>query len=504
MSLSFINTPEDFQPVLEDGLYFTVSSTTYNSTSQFNFRYVFDLYVENDLVYRGKAAPNPYGLGIIGLSEVLETYTNSLPVSYWNTTPIYTHQTFPFSRPANDEVIYYELKVGYEYADSEVSSITGFTGVGNNQGEPAFASGGYKTFRSTLGTNGRATQADFNIGPFVLSGTPLSTNPTTSGLFLTNQPRIQDVSIDDYGVLAFTNYYLFSGLTTGLSEPYYVEYKFYDDQGALITGTTHDNITTNGGGPRSNCNDVYPALYLIEPISGTDYNTLYVASGPANIPYIPANAAQYTVQLYGVFEGATTPLPPTPTPTPNPTSTPLPITPTPTPSTTPPCSGCTEFTVEYTGESSSTVITIQNCLTGLNQNLTIQKTVIYVVCSCIIPFTSGDVDIVALGPCSPNPTPTNTPSPTRTPTPTGSCGFKAWNILECASPCSGGICSCEGGTTITVYTDCTVTDITDPFTEIYNTSALTSPFTGDFRDGGSIYNSSGSNVTLVCNIGGPC
>lgn len=502
MSLSFINTPEDFQPVLEDGLYFTISSSTYNSLTQFNFRYVFDLYVENDLVYQGKAAPNPYGLGIIGLSEILETYTNSLPISYWDTTPIYTHETFPFSRPANDEVIFYELRVGYEYSASEIGTITGFTGIGNNVGQPAFSSDGYKVFRSTLGTNGRATQADFDIGPFVLSGSPISVNPTLTGLFLTNAPRIQDLTVDDYGTLGFTNYYLWSGATLGLSEPYYVEYNFYDDQGLLITATTHDNIVSNGGGPRTDCNNVYQQLFLIDPVSGSSFNTMYVASGPANIPYFPGNTARYTVQLYGLFEGATTPIPVSPTPTPQPTSTPLPITPTPTPSSTPACSGCTEYYVEYTGESISTVITIQNCITGANQNLTILFGAIYPICSCIIPFTSGDVDITTIGPCSPQPTPTSTPTPTRTPT--ASCGFKSWNITECASPCSGGICACEGGTEITVYTDCTVTDITDTSTAIYATSALTVPFTGDFLDSGSIYNSSGANVTLVCNIGGPC
>lgn len=502
MSLSFINTPDDFQPVLEDGLYFTVSSTTYDNQTQFNFRYVYDLYVEDQLVFRGKAAPNPYGLGIIGLSQILETYTNSLPISYWDTTPIYTHETFPFSRPANDEVIFYQVKCGFEYSDTEVGTITGFTGVGNNVGEPAFASDGYKVFRSTLGVNGRATQADFNITPFVMSGTPLGVNPTTTGLFLTNQPRKQDVQINDYNVLAFTNYYLYSGATVGLSEPYYVQYLFYDDQGVLITGTTHDNIVSNGGGPRTDCNNVYQQLYLIDPVSGTNFNTMYVAAGPANIPYFPSNTAYYTVQLFGGFTGSTTPIPPSPTPTPAPTSTPLPITPTPTPSSTPFCSGCDQYSVEYTGAAQSTVITIVNCSTGLNQNLTIQKTVIYVVCSCSAPFADPEVDIINLGPCNPSPTPS--PTPTRTSTPTPSCSFLSWNITECGSTCSGGICACEAPTPITVYTDCSVVDITDPGTAIYSTSSLTAPFTGDFSDGTFIYNSTGSDVVVVCTIGGPC
>ena len=503
MSLAFINTPENFQPVLADGLYFTVSSSTYNNLTQFNFRYVFDLYVDGEFAYRGKAAANPYGLGIVGLSEILETYTNSSPVSFWDTTPIYTHQTFPFSRPSNDETIYYELKVGYEYSDSELGTITGFTGVGNNVGNPAFASDGYKVFRSTLGTNGRATQADFNILPFVLSGSPTGQNPTTSGLFLTNAPRIQDITENDWGTLAFTNYYLYSGTSaTGLSEPYYVKYDFYDDEGLLITGTTHDNILTNGGGPRTGCTNVYQELYLIDPVSAaTSFNTLYVASGPKNIPYFPANTAYYTVQLFGKFTGSTTPIQPTPTVTPSLSST-IGATPTPTPSTTPPCSTCDAYDIIYTGENSSTTILITNCLTNLSQNLTLRQGELYNICSCSAPLVGPDVSTTNLGPCSPLPTPT--PTPTRTMTPTPSCAFKSWNITECASPCSGGICACEGGVSRTVYTDCSVTDITDPGTAIYATSALTVPFTGDFLEGSNIYNSSGSDVTLVCVVGGPC
>lgn len=506
MSVAFTNIPTEFQPVLSDGIFFTFTSATYNVATTFKFRYVYELYVEDALVFEGKCTPNPFGYGIADLQQILETYTNSLPISYWDTTPIYTHQTFPFSRPANDEVINYYVKVGYEYSDSEISPLTGFTGIGNNVGTPAFQSDVYKVFRSTMGTNGRATQQSFNIDPFILSGAPQGIYPTTSGLFLTNAPRILDVSPTDYFTLGFTNYYLWSGATSGLSEGYYVNYNFYDDQGSLITGVTVDNIVTNGGGPKSGCTQVYQQYYLIDPVSATtDYNTLYVGAGPANIPFLPPNAAQYTVQLFGKFTGTTSPIQPTPTPTPTPTQGAVTATPTPTPSATPVCSGCTEYSVEYTGESSSTVITIKNCNTGLFQNLTILKTAIYVVCSCQEPFHSGEVEVIALGPCGITPTPTPTKTPTRTPTPTPSaCSFKSWVISECLNTCPGGTCFCEGATSITVYTDCSVTDITDISTQLYDTSSLISPWTGDFQSSGRIWTSSGTDVTLVCVIGGPC
>jgi hypothetical protein len=511
MSIGIAASPAEFQPVLSDGIYFTFSSATYDVSTTFKFRYKYQLFVDDTFVFEGKCSPNPFGLGIADLQQVLESYTTSLPLSYWDTTPIYTHQTFPFSRPLNLETINYYLKVGYEYADSETSPITGFTGIGTVVGNPTYQTEILKVFRSTMGTNGRATQQDFNISPFVLSGTPLSIYPTTSGLFLTNAPRIMDVTEEDYFVLAFTNYYLNSGSTpTILSEPYYVQYNFFDGDGQSLGSVQFDNIVSNGGGPRTSGCDVYPALYNVFPWSSTTYNTLYVGAGPANIPMLPPNTAQYTVQLFGVFEGATTPIEASPTPTPTNTSTPVTtLTPTPTPS--PACGSCREYTIEYTGLSEFGTAYFTNCITGAAQNFKPLPTVIYVVCSCNVP-TGLDLDVIDIGSCivtpTPTPSPTSTPAgatPTQTPTPTitPDC-YKSWNITDCAGACSGGICACEGGSSITVYTNCYVTNLTDPFTEIFDNAGLTNPYTGDFSSGGSIYNSSGSGVTLVCNIGGPC
>jgi len=412
MSVFFNQTPAEFQPVLSDGIYFTLSSDTYNPLSTFKFKYNYELYVEDLLVFEGKCSPNPYGLGILDLQQILETYTDSLPLSYWNTTPIYTHQTFPFSRPANNETINYYVKVGYEFADSELGSITGYTGFGNSVGNPAVESLVYKVFRSTMGVNPKATEQSFNIGQFVLSGTPAGVNPTTSNLFLTNSPRTQDVVEDDYLTLAFTNYYLWSGATSGLSEGYYVKYTFIDDQGSVITATTYDNIVSNGGGPRDNCNLVYQNYPLIYPPSGTtDYNTLYVGAGPANLPYIPPTAVQYTVQLYGRFTGSTIPIVPTPTPT----ST-IGTTPTPTPSHTPTpttfCTGCTTYNISYTGSGQYTV-GFTSCVNGRLGQLVLQPNLGYSVCSCTYPITEVAATIINAGPCSPIPTPTPTPSTTQ-------------------------------------------------------------------------------------------
>lgn len=442
MSVVFTTTPEQFQPVLSDGLFFISSASTYDPLSTFKFRYVYELYVENELVFEGKCTPNPYGLGIIDLQQVLETYCFNNPIADWNGTSIYTHTTFPFSKPYYDETINYYIKCGYEYSSTELGNVTGFTGIGSAVGLPAYQSSVYKTFRSTMGVNGRATQQSFNISPFVLSGTPTTQYPTTSGLFLTNAPRIQDISTDEYYTLGFTNYYLGGNL---LSEPYYAKYSFYDDEGNLLYEQNYENITTNGGGPRTSCSQVYQSMYLIDPISGTNYNTLYLGAGPKNIPNFPTNCAQYTVQLYGLFEGETTPIQPTPTPSPT-QSTPTP-TPsfTPTPSTTP--SGCQDncpqWSVSWSGESPVSVF-ITGCTNGQVQTFILEPPYATLVCSCGQPNAEEPITVSQVGYCSTAPTPTPTSTLTATPTSPFSCGCVNYRVEAGEEPAYADYVDCYG------------------------------------------------------------
>jgi hypothetical protein len=182
--------------------------------------------------------------------------------------------------------------------------------------------------------------------------------------------------------------------------------------------------------------------------------------------------------------------------------------PTPTPTPTPTFSGCTCESYTATNESLEAPAEVQwtSCETGeIVSNVLEPDTGIgFCACQGSVSVTSGDATIVDLGSCEPTPTPTPTP-PTPTPTPTPTCGYKEWVINECTlGTCSGGLCSCQDSTRRTVYTDCSVTDITDMSTEIYEDSNLVNPFTGDFEDGAQIWSSSGSGVTLVCTIGGPC
>jgi hypothetical protein len=395
MSIAILHEPPKFQPVLTDGIFYNISASTINN---YRFRYTYDLYVDGQLKFSGKATPNPFGIGVIDVSRILKTYCENNPIGLWDTTRIYQHQTFPFAKPYLPETINYNVYFGYEYSTTELGSVTGFTGSGDTQGPPSIPGGLKKVFQSTMGVNGRATQQDFNIDPFVLSGAPTTTDPTRSGLFLTNTPRTRDLEEDEYYTLAFTNYYLDSST---LSEPYYAKWTFYDDQGLVITAVTSENLITNGGGPRTNCAQVYQELPYVVPSGNTNYNTLYVAAGPRNLSGItPSNAVQYTVQLFGKFTGTTQPIQPTPTPTP-------------TPSSTPQLCPCVTFEVSNPSLLAQGFFTYTDC-NRISQVLVVDPGQTFYVCICNSTSYSveGPLVVSNQGSCNqPTPTPTKTPTP---------------------------------------------------------------------------------------------
>jgi hypothetical protein len=432
----------------------------------------------------------------------------------------------------------------------------------DNPGSPEVDSGTFKTYHATMGVNGRATQQEFEMNPFILSGTPMNINPTTSGLFLTNSPRTRNIQPTEYYTLGFTNYYLDNDVQ--LSQPYYSEYKFYDENGQLLETRQYQNTYNNGGGPLTDCTRVYQSLFTIVPKTNTEYNTLYLGAGPKNFTEFPDNTAQYTVQLFGNFTGVTLP-PPTQVITPTPTPTPVPCTQCKTYSLTntsplvaavytyrdcetrqllsnfqapltstqicvcsgtfveetnvlsveigepcgpKPCTTCETLSIFNNYTDLAVLLEFWDCTInggqggyrqlGLNPLTGIQ------VCGCANSFVNqfSGVEIIPQGSCE---------APTPTPTPSGPCQFIAHQVNLCVGPtCVNGTCICSFGAVTTVYTNC---NTPTPFAQgarVYSNSSLTQRFVGTISNGSVIYNvvqvipfNYGLSF-LNCVINGPC
>ena len=314
---------EGIQPTLSPDNYFVISANTNN---QDKFRYKYDLYIFNNKIFSGKATPNPAGLGIIPVGDILHDYTNNSPVAYSaNTTggtAIFVHQTNYYSTPIQDEVINWWCYFGEEHTKTGGQPI-GFTGIGTEQGDPAFPSGLKKSFIGTMGRNIFSNLQKLDTDKFFMIDYD-GLFPSQQSLFLTNSPRIRDIGQNDYFTLSALNYILPSQSVGNYSYVYDTEYRFYDDNGTQITGYTIANIRDNGGGPRDTCSEIYPTYSLPSDETQSQWNIIHIGAGTNNI-YIPNGAKYYEVQIKGNQIEPTPGVSPTPSPTPSISSSPLPV-----------------------------------------------------------------------------------------------------------------------------------------------------------------------------------
>ena len=312
--ISIIKNIDGTQPTLSPDNYFVLSAST---NTEDKFRYKFELYIFNEKVFSGTATPNPEGLGIIPVGDILHNYAQNAPIAYESTavsgSTIFIHQTNYFSTPLQDEVIEWWCYFGEEHSKGPNLPPVGFTGIGTGQGDPSYPSGAKKSFLGTMGRNLYSNLAKFDTDQFFMIDYD-GLFPSQQSLFMTNSPRIRNISRDEYFTLSALNYKIPSESVGNYSYVYDVEYSFYDEDEVLITGYTTNNIRSYGGGPRDTCNETYPLYSLPTGETTSQWNIIHIGAGPKNI-FVPDDTAFYRVQIHGYYlSGGTEP---TPTPTPS-------------------------------------------------------------------------------------------------------------------------------------------------------------------------------------------
>lgn len=293
MAITINREPNDLQPVNTDGLFYVVSST---KTSELKFRYIYWVYVNDVKIFEGKSTPNPAGKGVMDISEILRNYLDSNVEINDYTGSTYIHETKKFSTFDKNEVIDYYVKFGEEWAVSANTAVVQYNGITDVAGDPARQSQIRKCFNGTYPNNTYSNYENFEFDPYVFSGyTPVQYQ---DGFFLTNGPRIQEVSLNDRHTLSFFNYKLGAD---PISYGYQAEYRFYDSSGILLSSTTIDNIISNGGGPLTGITGLgYDAAGVVS--SAYTYNVINLASGPYNVQQeigIPSGTSYYHISLYG-------------------------------------------------------------------------------------------------------------------------------------------------------------------------------------------------------------
>ena len=321
MSVSSISIPNKYSAAYGNIVY-QVSST--NQSTKYKFRFVFDVFMNDERIARLKVTPQNPNWGQVDLSRIVKSYVQSTPLNMGS-----LNQNEPISKAnwgwLDKDWLKLNVYVGEEYANDPTEEPTIYDGLGN-QGDPDYdPSGDRYVFNAVKewfeGKN-------YDLSPFYLNTTdlpgPYDYN-SDDHRFLTDAPRIQYVRRGDYQTLSAINFNNIEDYST--SDPIYAAvFEFYDDNNQLLTtGITH-NLVVNGGW-RYNCSGntenqyVYPDYYK-KYIS-------YVGVGEPNLDDmgigVPPLTKYWRVSLHKSVDDA---VPPTPTPTatlqPTPTATPTP------------------------------------------------------------------------------------------------------------------------------------------------------------------------------------
>lgn len=422
MSITAISTPGRYTPAYNNIVY-QVEST--NQNTKYKFRYVFDIFMNNEKIARLKVTPQNDNWGQANIGRVIQNYVDSRPINMGS--PL---QNEPISKAVwgwlEKDWLIYDVFVGEEYSTTETGEPVLYNGLGS-QGDPAYEpTGGDKRYVF----NGIKEWFDgktYNLSPFYLDTTDLPGEYDYNAedhRFLTNAPRIQYVRPNEWGTLSALNFHFYP--ENIVSDPVYCAFfEFFDENNVLLVSGRTYNLITNGGW-RFNCS----GNTADQPVYPDFQNKMisYVGTYPQNLIEngigLPPEAKYYRVSLEKSLDNA---VPPTPTATltPQPTSTPTPtsvtqtpglspsptptitntpsITPTITPTTPFDCLvGCRSYGLYNYSAFLTLTVEYTDCYTGNIETIVIKANDSEIVCACGTPVRlsgSNNYDINDEGIC---------------------------------------------------------------------------------------------------------
>lgn len=271
-------------------LIYQVSS---NQTTQPQFQYVLDIQnASRTVLQRIKQQPNPSSVGVFDVGSILTNYVGIDEV--WKTAEFATSS---FSSKQ------FWVAFGEEYGTSVSSSVILYNGSGV-AGAPA------KSGSVALTAINGLVEPNAGYWNFPSQSYYIDTTVSTAGTFnyqhaLTNAPITQSIQDGEYATISLINGN-FSGSTTAAQDIYLVDIRVYNATGSEIDQFDLTNITSNGGGPRTNISTLWSAVAGSQT-AGT--RLLTVGVGPQNLSNggnsLPSDWAYYTATAYGQLSAST-------------------------------------------------------------------------------------------------------------------------------------------------------------------------------------------------------
>ena len=287
--VSVIKAPPIWSPAFNPIIWMIDS----DATTQFKFRYVFDVYIEGKSApIRFKVPPNPAGKGLIDVATLAASEID-IPSS----TPFLS--STPFESGAGLATRVYCL-VGEEYASTPTGATVLYNGLGF-VGEPAFGLYADSASPAPNATTpvvayAAALSANEFFDYYATSGSSISEFTMSignTGAFLTSAPNPQTIRSDENFTLTWLNRAFSVGITAE-AIPYamVVELKLAGDS----VGIQETIATTANGGPWPTCLTLPP---LATGASGDEWLLESFKINPESI----TSVTRYQEQLFGFSLG---------------------------------------------------------------------------------------------------------------------------------------------------------------------------------------------------------
>ena len=283
-------TKQPTQPnMVNNDLLFVVSS---NKTSEPQYQYVVDIFESGSstLIQRVKQQPNPNGLGVFNLGNILTTQMDS--DNTWKT------QYFATSSEANK---LFDVKFGETFASSSASTPALYDGIQTaTTGSPALSGSDFYVFTDGLVDYPDAVDYNFNSASYWIQENTSDANTFSHNVALSTAPKTQYIREGDYltiGAYEGNMDVLDSAVGQDL---FYVKIQWKDENGSQIQNDDFYNLISNNGVLRTNITDLWSSVY-----TNQDETTrlLYIGLGYQNLVDAgitpPSGWASYTATITG-------------------------------------------------------------------------------------------------------------------------------------------------------------------------------------------------------------
>lgn len=266
MAITINSTPEAY-PSMHDDLWFVVTST---NTAQVNFKYVFDIYINNSLVARIKTFTDPSsGKGIFNAANIVRNYWSS----YFKPNTTSTFWTYT----GNDIYVPYEIRFGEEYNGSLYTNLASGTYRAFNFYNPLFRNPSTSYFQPYISkwlTNRDKDKLECSMTERLFAGW-MNAAATTTNLTMTVQKYLPGGATDGSAVTSptqSTQSFVLVDLSPAAINTYLAQ--------NLITASTYQyGVKINYGGTSSDelkvmiaCNPTFTpvSLHFLNQLGGYD------------------------------------------------------------------------------------------------------------------------------------------------------------------------------------------------------------------------------------------